>query len=1716
MHQRSTVGDEGSATRLRGTRSPVRLLVVALVLALTSVVLSVAPVLAPLDSRLGRAFVVRSDAAACFDEQGNPVTCPISLNASPLPKGHLVGEQELGLLWRDASSGGLASRAFEWATGGDTGSCDPAAAACRLSSEARVGPASNGAQVPSAGHEVATAALDRSAPGGDADIVAGDFDGNGQQEQVTAANCGAGDAEICLSLYDPTRNTQTPLTPTGLYADTVGTGTVRLASGMLLRSTATITHVSFRVNDEGGGLIARFTTDLPHGFVEGQPIRFDDPGTLGAALCPSLQAGIDCASDIGIDWRPVASVVDATTFEVQIGEAFAGPESVDEGDSPHIVIPPDWPSGAILGTLAASSAEGAEKLSVVETADTPPAAPFPVSVNGEPLDVVDRTASSGSSEATYALASPATTAHPVGATVVGSGCDPCTTTVTGLTPGLAMAWDAPNHAGKLAVFRVTPGARTWAELVDDRDIAALPCLGTPGECRDPLDVTAGDFDGDGQEEMAVAFGAPGSVRFFAMADAKQLVALGGARVVEPDSRLPGPAYSFSIASGSLVQTEASNLDGEDLVFAWGSGGASSWGHHVVVADVGSDFSLRPATIDASQPGPLAGAWGMSPDGSLPAPITYAPGSVVTAGIGGGPPFWWYTPGGGTSCGSACTDNDGEAGIDIRDDTGIIDWQPFVPGSDLAVWDGSGTSAGMARNSSVRVEVADLDADGLDEVVVADTRPGAFPSPASAIHVQVWRSDLPTCTADLVTPAISAACPGPDEAPLKPVWQTVVDTAVDGGAAAVGPSGAGQLALAVGRLGRPKTTSSDLSYPNQLNPDIVVSWTCDHAVAAGSCGTPAAPGGLTAGVAVEPLAVHAPDTTSTKWLIEGNRGATIVAAQLPTNPDQVSVRWARTALTLPDIDADSVTLGTPTDYLRTGMVRPLMVLRSPPVHFDAFDRNGDGRTSPQETFDINNCFVDYLATGDSYVCQTDTKYGVSTTTTSTIGGEVKNSFEIGAEAFVGGGFGLGADGIGQVSLEAKLTARVKGGFDKTQKGESGQTFSYESTVSTSGGTDAVYAAVVTEEILEYPIYQGAMMGFSSNDPVGYATSVSQPTTTFKWTSSEDLGIPQSSNGLVGSNVLTYSRTADQLDAKPVDIQSASQKGTAVTVTTSGDHGFGCVQDNSEAGDLSGSGLDSLDKYPCAGGSTPVEIRGGSGLTGSYTVSRILKADQLLLAAPNSRTLNCDSGCYGSSVVRTPGRFPSDVWTVRRNHRLETQLQTGQTSGYEGSLSWFFSAGLTGEVTGQGTLGDKEGTYNSGSFGFTLDADYTHNEAQTMALQVGSDTTFGVTISGDIKPNVAYDVRPYLTQQVDGAMLLDWTAVPNSLDTFWQKYYVEPGPDPAFALPDLLTPYRTPYPNSQPDATVPLLLRSPDFRQWRCANATGTAAGSGKICTPVPSAPTDKPLTVAATIHNYSLKAFDGSRALKVRFFLGDPARGGYQIGEATVNSVRSPKCVNRWCLPAQQDSLARLSWKWMREAPGLTGRGRPTSPLPIYAVIDPANQVAEVHDWSTPVEVDACAADYPTVPGGSDLSDADYNSICPTTNNEAWFLQQFDGTPAPRTNLSVRAGDLEQTADGKSLRVTVHASADTQRVDVQIYACAASAIGCTPATVTKGLLSAPVRIGSIPKRGSVTKKLPLDLPKGRWVVWAQVRAVDNWEPPGGGPFDLQGWLRDNQASITITR
>ena len=213
----------------------------------------------------------------------------------------------------------------------------------------------------------------------------------------------------------------------------------------------------------------------------------------------------------------------------------------------------------------------------------------------------------------------------------------------------------------------------------------------------------------------------------------------------------------------------------------------------------------------------------------------------------------------------------------------------------------------------------------------------------------------------------------------------------------------------------------------------------------------------------------------------------------------------------------------------------------------------------------------------------------------------------------------------------------------------------------------------------------------------------------------------------------------------------------------------------------------------------------------------------------------------------------------------------------------------------------------------------------------------------------------------------------------------------------------------------------------------------------------------------------------------------------------------------------VPWNWSKLYPGLS-EGRPSSPLPIYAIIDPQNRIApEVHDWTAPIDVNTCRNTFPVADSPTTFhawnDDTNPVSLCPTSDNEGWNTQQFGGDIRPTTNLSVTdPGDLTFGPGNSSAILRVHASAQTGRVEVRFFACQGF-VRCLPQTSTQ--FGASTTIAQIPAFGSATKTVPLSLGPGKWTVSAQVISRDNWEAPGGGPYNRAGFLNDNQTSARVT-
>jgi hypothetical protein len=211
--------------------------------------------------------------------------------------------------------------------------------------------------------------------------------------------------------------------------------------------------------------------------------------------------------------------------------------------------------------------------------------------------------------------------------------------------------------------------------------------------------------------------------------------------------------------------------------------------------------------------------------------------------------------------------------------------------------------------------------------------------------------------------------------------------------------------------------------------------------------------------------------------------------------------------------------------------------------------------------------------------------------------------------------------------------------------------------------------------------------------------------------------------------------------------------------------------------------------------------------------------------------------------------------------------------------------------------------------------------TANYEQGSISTHTTTVNDEVDIQVHFgpidrglgetnfNVTPYVYWATNGALVVDYAAraiLPSQggTATWWSSVYGTEQ-DPAFILPWRLDPEKG------------LALQDEERRMQT------------KSISLIPSEPSaGDTVTITALVNNFSLLDTDGP--VDVGFYLGDPGNGGYLItgtnGESVVTTPGK--------IPAQGALKASLQWK----VPG----GLPAFPR-IYAVIDPENNMTEIHE-----------------------------------------------------------------------------------------------------------------------------------------------------------------------------
>lgn len=290
-----------------------------------------------------------------------------------------------------------------------------------------------------------------------------------------------------------------------------------------------------------------------------------------------------------------------------------------------------------------------------------------------------------------------------------------------------------------------------------------------------------------------------------------------------------------------------------------------------------------------------------------------------------------------------------------------------------------------------------------------------------------------------------------------------------------------------------------------------------------------------------------------------------------------------------------------------------------------------------------------------------------------------------------------------------------------------------------------------------------------------------------------------------------------------------------------------------------------------------------------------------------------------------------------------------------------------------------------------------EVSVATTRVGDSTTLEAVLGAvDARlGSVSYFVKPFAYYTREGALVLDYAVEPgqetDGTQSFWQRTYGR-RPNLTFNLPRLLDREK-----GEALTTDAKREQTSDVSFGRCGpgNAVvrqpyGTALAVGSS------------YCLSAEVRNHSLK---GGARPAVRFFVGDPRRGGTPLGTATFEPTGLPDIPQR---TSQRFLLGPLTVPadWSSRT------------MRIFAAIDGTGVVEEIHEddnvgWA-PMVIGATNA------GLRKPLDVDATRVDDTTAAITWSFAPQDADTATPPTFVVRAwpGGQTATAGADDRRATI--------------------------------------------------------------------------------------------------
>ena len=289
-------------------------------------------------------------------------------------------------------------------------------------------------------------------------------------------------------------------------------------------------------------------------------------------------------------------------------------------------------------------------------------------------------------------------------------------------------------------------------------------------------------------------------------------------------------------------------------------------------------------------------------------------------------------------------------------------------------------------------------------------------------------------------------------------------------------------------------------------------------------------------------------------------------------------------------------------------------------------------------------------------------------------------------------------------------------------------------------------------------------------------------------------------------------------------------------------------------------------------------------------------------PNHEVGNILSYPNYSNVVNNPDLeqllYEFDTCELHATSENHMALTFTEFTSISDQTSWDFGMSINTSVWGWGVSLSTEAHYNKGEIN-------THKTSVSDQFEITIDM---FDIDAEIG-EVNYKVRPYAYRSQNGAIVIDYNveipvAAPGHPVTWWQSQYSD-YVDPAFILPWLYYPEKG---YTLEEEVKRHLTKEITFN-------------------PAKPQPGDT-VKIKARIHNYSL--IDTDNPVAVRFYSGDPDNGG-----TAILSIYGETEVTTPAIIASRD-VAYVEMYWELPAD--------ISEYPrIYAVIDPDNNITEIHE-----------------------------------------------------------------------------------------------------------------------------------------------------------------------------